>query len=151
MVREGEIKFLHRMATRSSDDLREARGLFLRQLRFREPYTTRTPAPRWPADENAEPPGYWSLYRWHIEDPICYERRSPRGPSRPSGGVLMASTRSCRTNIASVPTGIRPSRSAPFPALRRWPIALRLKQPPYAVPGVLEGENLKVLKATETR
>ncbi len=27
-----------------------------------------------PSDENAAPPSYWSLYRWHIMDPICYDK-----------------------------------------------------------------------------
>lgn len=37
---------------------------------FSGPYTGTT----LPANENAEPPSFWSLYRWHIMDPICFER-----------------------------------------------------------------------------
>ena len=37
---------------------------------FSGPYTGTT----LPADENAEPPSFWSLYRWHIMDPIGFER-----------------------------------------------------------------------------
>lgn len=27
-----------------------------------------------PSNENNEPPNYWSLYRWHILDPICFDQ-----------------------------------------------------------------------------
>ncbi len=27
-----------------------------------------------PGNENHEPPNYWSLYRWHVMDPICFDR-----------------------------------------------------------------------------
>jgi hypothetical protein len=27
-----------------------------------------------PANENAEPPSFWSLYRWHIMDPVSFEQ-----------------------------------------------------------------------------
>jgi len=27
-----------------------------------------------PANDGAEPPNFWSLYRWHIADPICFEQ-----------------------------------------------------------------------------
>jgi hypothetical protein len=26
-----------------------------------------------PASEGAEPPNFWSLYRWHIQDPINFD------------------------------------------------------------------------------
>ena len=29
---------------------------------------------RSPANENHDPPNYWSLYRWHVMDPICFDR-----------------------------------------------------------------------------
>lgn len=37
---------------------------------FSGPYTGTT----LPASDSAEPPSFWSLYRWHIMDPICFER-----------------------------------------------------------------------------
>jgi hypothetical protein len=37
---------------------------------FSSPYSGTT----LPANENADPPGFWSLYRWHIMDPICFEQ-----------------------------------------------------------------------------
>jgi hypothetical protein len=40
---------------------------------FSEPYTTAYAGTTLPADENAKPPSFWSLYRWHIADPICYD------------------------------------------------------------------------------
>jgi len=27
-----------------------------------------------PASDQAEPPQFWSLYRWHIQDPICFDQ-----------------------------------------------------------------------------
>ena len=36
---------------------------------FSGPYTGST----LPANENAKPPSFWSLYRWHIMDPICFD------------------------------------------------------------------------------
>lgn len=37
---------------------------------FSGPYTGTT----LPANENAEPPSFWSLYRWHLMDPVCFEQ-----------------------------------------------------------------------------
>ena len=27
-----------------------------------------------PANGDAKPPSFWSLYRWHIMDPICFDQ-----------------------------------------------------------------------------
>lgn len=40
---------------------------------FPEPYTTAYTGTVLPS-KDSEIPGYWSLYRWHILDPICYEK-----------------------------------------------------------------------------
>jgi hypothetical protein len=41
---------------------------------FQAPYTTAYTGTTLPADADHEPPNYWSLYRWHILDPICFDR-----------------------------------------------------------------------------
>ncbi len=40
---------------------------------FQEPYSTPYVGTVLPANENDEPPTLWSLYRWHIMDPICFD------------------------------------------------------------------------------
>jgi len=37
---------------------------------FPSPFSTAYSGTVLPADENAEPPNFWSLYRWHLMDPI---------------------------------------------------------------------------------
>jgi hypothetical protein len=41
---------------------------------FAEPYTAAYAGTTLPGNENHEPPNYWSLYRWHVMDPICFDR-----------------------------------------------------------------------------
>ena len=39
---------------------------------FQEPFTTAYSGTTLPANADHEPPNYWSLYRWHVMDPICF-------------------------------------------------------------------------------
>jgi hypothetical protein len=39
---------------------------------FPAPFTTAYNGTTLPSDYNHQPPNYWSLYRWHIMDPICF-------------------------------------------------------------------------------
>jgi hypothetical protein len=41
---------------------------------FQEPFTTAYSGTTLPANGDHEPPSYWSLYRWHVMDPICFDR-----------------------------------------------------------------------------
>ncbi|QEH35966.1 hypothetical protein OJF2_45230 [Aquisphaera giovannonii] len=41
---------------------------------FSRPYTGPYTGTTLPASESAEPPSFWSLYRWHIMDPINFEQ-----------------------------------------------------------------------------
>jgi hypothetical protein len=41
---------------------------------FAEPFTTAYAGTTLPSDADHEPPNYWSLYRWHIMDPICFDQ-----------------------------------------------------------------------------
>lgn len=40
---------------------------------FPESYSTAYSGTTLPTNDGDEPPNHWSLYRWHIADPICYE------------------------------------------------------------------------------
>jgi hypothetical protein len=46
---------------------------FLASFGFPKPYSTAYAGSVLPANENAEPPQLWSVYRWHIQDPINFE------------------------------------------------------------------------------
>jgi hypothetical protein len=39
---------------------------------FQEPFSTAYTGTTLPANADHDPPNYWSLYRWHVLDPICY-------------------------------------------------------------------------------
>jgi len=41
---------------------------------FQEPFTTAYTGTTLPANADHEPPNYWSLYRWHVMDPIAFDR-----------------------------------------------------------------------------
>lgn len=47
---------------------------FLGSYGFPENYTTAYSGNVLPASDAAEPPTHWSLYRWHIQDPICFDK-----------------------------------------------------------------------------
>jgi D-arabinan exo alpha-(1,3)/(1,5)-arabinofuranosidase (non-reducing end) len=83
---------------------------------FPEPYTTAYCGTTLPADENAPPPQFWSLYRWHIMDPICYDDElrvtiQALGWENPEKYKLLAD------DIASVAYWYQDEPHAPFPEL----------------------------------
>jgi hypothetical protein len=47
---------------------------FLASFGFPVAYSTPYAGSVLPSNENAEPPQFWSLYRWHIQDPINFEK-----------------------------------------------------------------------------
>ena len=47
---------------------------FLGSYGFPKSYTTAYSGTVLPSSDAAEPPNFWSLYRWHIQDPIYFER-----------------------------------------------------------------------------
>ena len=76
---EGEIKFYHRRRQGVPHDLRHGdRGLLLRQLRVPsavfDAVCQRTLGHDPACQRERRPPSFWSLYRWHIMDPICFEQ-----------------------------------------------------------------------------
>jgi len=47
---------------------------FLGSYGFNESYTTPYAGTPLPASDGGELPNLWSLYRWHIQDPICFKK-----------------------------------------------------------------------------
>ena len=72
---EGEIKFYmdgdDRFPTICGTGTED---YFLGSYGFPQPFSTAYSGTVLPANENGEPPQLWSLYRWHIQDPINFER-----------------------------------------------------------------------------
>jgi hypothetical protein len=83
---------------------------------FREPYTTAYAGTTLPADENAQPPSFWSLYRWHIQDPICYDK-DLRVTIQALGWGTDGKYMRLSDDIASVAYWYQAEPHAPFPAL----------------------------------
>lgn len=67
-----------------------------------------------PADENANPPSFWSLYRWHVMDPICYDKDVRVTIQALGWGQKY---RKLSDDIASVAYWYQVAPHAPFPPL----------------------------------
>ena len=87
---------------------------------FQEPYTTAYSGTTLPANADHEPPNYWSLYRWHLLDPICFERElkvTIQGLGWGDDGKYKLLS----DDIASVAYWYQAEPHAPFPALPPLP------------------------------
>ncbi|WP_431217941.1 hypothetical protein ACQ86N_01425 [Puia sp. P3] len=60
----------------------------------------------------------FGLYRWHITDPIRFEKAS-RSPSRPSAGATADATSLCRTISPPPYSGTSPNRIRPSRRCRK--------------------------------
>lgn len=69
-----------------------------------------------PANENAEPPGRWSLYRWHIQDPINFQQ-DLRVTIQALGWNDKGKYLKLDDDIASVAFWYQSEPHAPFPKL----------------------------------
>ena len=78
---------------------------------FSGPYTGTT----LPADENAKPPSFWSLYRWHIMDPIAFEQ--DLRITIQALGWEGAKYKKLSDDVASVAYWYQTEPHAPFPPL----------------------------------
>ena len=94
---------------------------------FSEPYTTAYAGTTLPANENAKPPSFWSLYRWHIQDPICYDN-DLRVTIQALGWGADGKYMKLSDDIASVAYWYQEEPHAPFPALP--PLAERIPVAP---------------------
>ncbi len=83
---------------------------------FAEPYTTAYVGTVLPARENGDPPNFWSLYRWHIQDPVCYDDNL-RVTIQALGWGKDGKYKKLADDIASVAYWYQAEPHAPFPAL----------------------------------
>ncbi len=83
---------------------------------FPEAFTTAYAGTTLPGNYDKPPPNYWSLYRWHVPDPICFDRDLKVTIQAlgwgPDGKYLRLSD-----DIASVAYWYQTEPHAPFPAL----------------------------------
>jgi hypothetical protein len=83
---------------------------------FREPYSTAYAGTTLPSNENHDPPNYWSLYRWHVMDPICFDR-DLKVTIQALGWGEDGKYKLLSDNIASVAYWYQTEPHATFPAL----------------------------------
>ena len=69
-----------------------------------------------PADENAQPPSFWSLYRWHVMDPVCFEQ-DLRVTIQALGWGEDGKYKKLSDDVASVAFWYQKPPHAPFPPL----------------------------------
>ena len=143
---EGEIKFYldgdDRFPTICGTGTED---YFLGSYGFRQPYTTAYAGTVLPASENAEPPGFWSLYRWHIQDPINFQA-DLRVTIQALGWGRDGKYKKLGDDIASVAYWYQAEPHAPFPKLPVLAERLReARRPPVKLAGALECESLAIL------
>lgn len=83
---------------------------------FPEPFTTAYCGTTLPSNADHQPPNYWSLYRWHVLDPICFDKDlkvtiQALGWGDDGKYMLLSD------DIASVAYWYQTEPHAPFPAL----------------------------------
>jgi D-arabinan exo alpha-(1,3)/(1,5)-arabinofuranosidase (non-reducing end) len=88
---------------------------FLGSFGFPSPYTTAYAGSTLASDENADPPSYWSLYRWHIHDPICFQRDLRITIQTLGWGEGEERYKCLNDNIASVAYWYQTEPHVPFP------------------------------------
>ena len=118
---------------------------FLGSYGFSKPYSTLYSGTVLPASENGEPPNFWSLYRWHIQDPINFEQ-DLRVTIQALGWGPDGKYKRLADDIASVAYWYQTEPHAAFPKLP--PLADRLreaKRSPMKIPGACECETLEVV------
>lgn len=89
---------------------------FLASYGFPKPYSTAYSGSTLPSNENAEPPQFWSLYRWHIQDPINFEQ-DLRITIQALGWEGNKYRKLAKDRISSVAYWYQDGPHAPFPQL----------------------------------
>ena len=83
---------------------------------FPRPFTTAYSGTVLPASDAAEPPSHWSLYRWHIQDPINFDENL-RVTIQALGWGTDGKYKKLSDDIASVAYWYQAEPHAPFPKL----------------------------------
>ena len=83
---------------------------------FPESFTTAYCGTTLASDADREPPSYWSLYRWHILDPVCFDK-DLRVTIQALGWGSDGKYKLLSDNIASVAYWYQSEPHAPFPIL----------------------------------
>jgi hypothetical protein len=127
-----------------------AEDYFLGSYGFPESYTTLYAGTVLPADENADPPNYWSLYRWHVPDPIAF-KEDLRVTVQALGWTRHGKYLKLAEDIASVAYWYQAEPHAPFPELPPVEARRPWAKEPLAVEGALEGEDVAIIEHTGGR
>ena len=83
---------------------------------FPESFTTAYAGTTLASSDNHEPPTYWSLYRWHVQDPICFDQ-DLKVTIQALGWGQDGKYKKLSDNIASVAYWYQTEPHAPFPPL----------------------------------
>jgi hypothetical protein len=114
---------------------------------FPKPYSTAYVGTTLPSGQDDEVPNHWSLYRWHIPDPICFED-DLRVTIQALGWYNTGRYKLMEDDIASVAYWYQTEPHAAFPALppveSRRPLHTMLD----VKGGGIEGESLAVKAKT---
>jgi hypothetical protein len=120
---------------------------FLASFGFPAPYSTAYAGSVLPSNENADPPQFWSVYRWHIQDPINFEKDLRVTIQALGWGPKYRLLKN--DMIATVAYWYQAEPHAAFPKLPSLKDRLNLTKPESArMDGALECEDLKVLTSS---
>ncbi len=118
---------------------------FLGSYGFSRPFTTAYSGTVLPASDGAEPPNFWSLYRWHIQDPINFEQ-DLRVTIQALGWGSDGKYKKLSDDIASVAYWYQAEPHVTFPELPALPERVRdAKRPPKKIAGAQECESLAIV------
>lgn len=122
---------------------------FLGSYGFPKPFTTAYSGTVLSASDAGEPPNFWSLYRWHVQDPINFEQ-DLRVTIQALGWGADGKYKKLADDIGSVAYWYQTEPHAPFPKLP--PLAERLRQPErpqLSLSGAQECERLEVVRKSQ--
>jgi len=120
---------------------------FLGSFGFPRAYSTAYAGSVLPSDENAAPPQRWSVYRWHIQDPVSFDRELR--VTIQALGWAPKYRKLEKDMISTVAYWYQTEPHAPFPRLPGLRDRQGLTKPESArVPGAIECENLKLVAST---
>jgi hypothetical protein len=112
---------------------------------FQRPYTTPYSGTVLPGAESGDPPNLWSLYRWHIQDPINFEQNL-RVTIQDLGWGRDGKYKKLADDISSVAYWYQDEPHAPFPQLPTLAERLReAKRTVFKIPSALECESMRIL------